>query len=306
MNQSDMANSTGQQENVIPLPQLEKGPNGWSGKFKHFRVSENVIRIKNTDADISHIPSAGQRQWSEDEEGNFSVYEEITESDNHLYQLWMNKVGPYLADWVLHKSPHGAFFFPCSFLQHVLIDGEHLTASPPWKLLKFPENYTLWVHKKGFDTDPANPRIDAYLHGAPRLGPATPRSPQLSPTVFRSPMEFVEHAIWLMKGGDDSGQQCRCKYCEPDQSQTEINDRLNHGVIVIDDDDDDHDPESGDGAGSGGVRTTTNNSASSASRRGRGGARRVRRAKRDRSPPIMAKDYRVGIPGADPGPGPAT
>jgi hypothetical protein len=140
----------------------------------------------------------------------------------------------------------------------------------------------------GVDTDPANPRIDAYLHGAPHLGPPNPRSQQ-TPTVFRSPMEFVEHAIWLMKG---STGQCRCQYCEPNQTQTDINRRLNHNVEV-----DDSEPQSD---GSGTVR------ASSASRR-RGasaGTRRPRRARRDRSPPIMAKDYRVGIPGLDPGPGP--
>jgi len=32
---------------------------------------------------------------------------------------------------------------------------------------KFPEGYTLWQHKKGVETDPANPQTDAYLHGAP-------------------------------------------------------------------------------------------------------------------------------------------
>jgi hypothetical protein len=122
-------------------------------------------------------------------------------------------------------------------------------------------------------------------------------------------MEFVEHAIWLMKGGGaTSDQQCRCKYCEPGQSQTAINYRLNHDVSIDDDDDDD---DSGPGG-----RDPVN--ASLASRRraiaaaaGGGTARGGRRTgAREKSPPILAKDYRVGVenpdPGPGPGPGPAT
>jgi hypothetical protein len=96
--------------------------------------------------------------------------------------------------------------------------------NPPWKLLKFPENYTLWIHKRGVITDPLNPRLDAYLYGAPHLGPRTARSQTAGATIFRSPMEFVPHAIWLMRG---STGQCDCKYCIPDQNQNDINRRLN-------------------------------------------------------------------------------
>ena len=169
----------------------------------------------------------------------------------------------------------------------VLIKGSSISESPPWKLMKFPDNYTLWMHKKGVDTDPANPRIDTYLFGAPHLGPSTSRSAQqLAPTVFRSPMEFVEHAIWLMKGRVG---QCLCKYCTPGQSQREINFRLNHNVQH------DSDPESDDeGDNGGGSGQNPNHASSSSSRRGAGtGARRARRGRRDRSPPITFKDYRV-------------
>jgi len=82
-------------------------------------------------------------------------------------------------------------------------------------------------------------------------------------------MEFVEHAIWLMKGGEG---KCLCKYCTPGHTQNNINARLDRKRA--------HD--GGD------------------SRRGRGGgpgsrARRPRgAARRQRTPPIMAKDYRVG------------
>jgi hypothetical protein len=98
----------------------------------------------------------------------------------------------------------------------------------------------------------------------------------MSPTIFRSPMEFAEHAIWLMKGRVG---QCLCKYCTPGQNQRHINRRLHRDRQVdsdSDDDDDDDDPDNG------------------ASRRTGAQGRRPRRPKRDRSPAIMAKDYRVG------------
>src|SRR6266567_8464000 len=90
----------------------------------------------------------------------------------------------------------------------VLTKWPALLENPPWKLMKFPKNYTLWVHKSGVVTDRGNPRHDAYLYGAPHLGPRTARS-QTTSTIFRSPTEFVPHAIWLMKG---STGQCDCKY----------------------------------------------------------------------------------------------
>ncbi|KAF8471344.1 hypothetical protein DFH94DRAFT_674345 [Russula ochroleuca] len=271
-----MATSTDSQENG----QLTLGPDGWEGEGKYFGVRYNVIKIKNTDAETSHAPSAKQRLGTKDEDGIFSQHEQL-EMKDPIYQLWMFKIGPYLADWVL---------------------GKHTYANPPWKLLKFPENYTLWIHKKGVETDPANPRIDAYLHGAPHLGPSSRfQSQQLAPTVFRSPTEFVEHAIWLMKG---CVGQCLCKYCTPDQSQKEINLRLNHGDAVEDDEPESDGGGGGSGSGSGsgsGTGTATRNStyaSSSSTRRGASaGARAQRRAKRERSPPIMAKDYRVGNPG---------
>jgi hypothetical protein len=209
-----------------------------------------------------------------DEDGIFSEHV-LVPYDDHIYQLWMHKIGPYLGDWVLGKPHH---------------------VSPRWKLMRFPDNYTLWKHKKGFDTDPANPRMDPYLYGAPHLGPRTARTShmQLAPTIFRSPMEFVEHAIWLMRG---SAGQCQCKYCTPGQSQREINLRLNRGVHHDSDPESDDDDNDGDGgAGSpGGAGRNAKHAASSSRRRGTGNG--ARRGRRDRSPEITFKDYRVGLPG---------
>jgi hypothetical protein len=186
------------------------------------------------------------------------------------------------------------------------------TASPEWKLLCFPEGYTLWIHKSGVESDPANPRVDAYLYGAPHLSPTTTAratsSAPPAPTVFRSPMEFVEHAIWLMRRG---AGRCLCKYCTPGQNQLDINFRLDRGEEVVEEEvivgdggdgaagDVEGNAAAGSGSGSGGDGGAGGSSLgqSAAASRGRGAGtrgRRGRRAKRDRSPPILAKDYRVG------------
>jgi hypothetical protein len=106
MDQSETGNPPAQQEGATSLPRLVHGPNGWTGRSKDFRVFENVIRIKESDANPAYVPSEQQRQRTVDEEGNFSQHVELP-SNHHLYQLWMDKIGPYLADWVLGKSRNG-------------------------------------------------------------------------------------------------------------------------------------------------------------------------------------------------------
>lgn len=169
--------------------------------------------------------------------------------------------------------------------------------------MKFPDNYTLYVHKKGIKTDQYNARTDAYLFGAPHLGPHTARSSQAGPTVFRSPTEFVPHAIWLMRGCTG---QCDCKYCLPGQTQKDINRRLNHGVDVDSDDDDDNDNGLFSDCLLPSLIDALIPGLTSASRR-RGVNSRTRRVRRDRTPPInitVARDYRVRA--TDPGPSSAT
>jgi Transcription-silencing protein, cryptic loci regulator Clr2 len=285
---SEGADANGAQDEPLSLvPLLQRGPNGWSGQGQNFKIVNNVIKIKVTDASLGHVPSTEQRLRIMDDQGNFSQHVQVGRDDD-LYKLWMSKIGPYLADWVLGKGRngnvhhHSLSLFRCA--------NPCLLASPSWVLLKFPEGYTLWVHKTGVNTDPANPRVDAYLHGAPHLGPTTAaHRTGLVPTVFRSPMEFVEHAIWLMKGREG---QCLCKYCTPGQSQRVINRRLHHGLENDDDPDSDENVVEGDVVGD----NAASASGTGDRTRGRGAiirANRGRRARRDRSPPIMAKDYRV-------------
>jgi Transcription-silencing protein, cryptic loci regulator Clr2 len=269
------------------LPVLRRDPNGWEGQGENFNVHLSIIKIKTTDGNPSYVPSEEQRLRTMDEDGIFSQYVQLPSSDS-TFQLWMRKIGPYLADWVLGKRRYGTFIAR-PFLLHSGVPTLSID-SPEWRLLKFPKGYTLWLHKKGVETDPANPRTDAYLFGAPHLGP--PNRTQGAPTIFRSPMEFVEHAIWLMKGREG---QCLCKYCMPGQNQKAINRRLNHGLATDSDPESDDDDETGPG--------TSNRQRDSASRR-KGASARANRGRRggrrDRSPPILAKDYRVGNSGAGP------
>jgi hypothetical protein len=302
----------------LTQPQWDTGPikshAGYTGSNEHFGVRENVIKIKNSDGVLDHIPSEEQRRGTE-EDGKFSQYE-LQKTRDDTYQLWMNKIGPYLGDFALGLPRRGAFlsfavavFFSRRF---VLTTRPVFTlVNPPWKLMKFPSNYTLWVNKSGVTTDRANPRHDAYLYGAPRphLGSRT--------TIFRSPLEFVPHAIWLMRG---STGQCDCKYCLPGQAQKDINRRLDHGVDLDDsdsgsvDDDDDNGtvffllPPPIDNPNLILILPSASSAASSSHRRGANAGRvRARRVRRDRTPPInieIARDYRVGA--TDPGPSPAT
>lgn len=101
----------------VTEPEWEKGPfksnDGYNGKSKHFNVRLNVIKIKNTDAVAGNMPSEEQREFRVDEKQNFSQHERQEMGDG-VFQLWMSKIGPYLADWVLRLPRHGAFF-PAAF-----------------------------------------------------------------------------------------------------------------------------------------------------------------------------------------------
>lgn len=107
MNQSDTNNS------IEEAPQnfrLRRTNNGWSGKNEHFRVVDNVIKIKYSDADPNIVPTEQQRRKMYDESGNYSLHK-LLEKGDHVFQLWMSKIGPYLADWVLDKRNDGAWNF---------------------------------------------------------------------------------------------------------------------------------------------------------------------------------------------------
>lgn len=81
---------------------LKLARDGWKGGNRHFRAVANVIKIKNSDADHSIVPTEQQRRKMYDVSGNYSQHVQQYKAD-HVFQLWMAKIGPYLADWVLDK-----------------------------------------------------------------------------------------------------------------------------------------------------------------------------------------------------------
>jgi hypothetical protein len=121
MESAETNNAYEAQNKPMPLPVLRKGRDGWSGKAENFNVRDNVIKIKVTDANPSYVPTVEQRQLTMDEEGNFSQHVQLNASDD-LFQLWMCKIGPYLADWGLNKNPYGAFIAGTllAFHSHIL------------------------------------------------------------------------------------------------------------------------------------------------------------------------------------------
>ena len=101
-----------------PEYKLVLGHDGWNGGNRNFRVVDNVIKIKKTDADPSITPSEEQRHKMYDSTGNFSQHVQLYRKDG-LFQLWMHKIGRYVADWVLDKrasNDRAWLFFPFSCL----------------------------------------------------------------------------------------------------------------------------------------------------------------------------------------------
>lgn len=153
-------------------PHWDRGPirtnDGYEGSNENFRVMVNVIKIKKTDAVNDHLPSEEQRQFSVDNEGTFSQYEQQAVG-SETYQLWMRKIGPYLADWVLRLPRRGAFFLPLFLLRPqafyfvlttwAMIDVLRLRVSrePPLEALEIPGQLHALDPQEGHNNRPPQP-----------------------------------------------------------------------------------------------------------------------------------------------------
>ncbi|KAK1233754.1 hypothetical protein PQX77_003071 [Marasmius sp. AFHP31] len=101
--------------------------------------------------------------------------------------------------------------------------GEALARAFKWEvdpttciLSRLPEGYTLYNSTSGHRADGSASRNDFQLYGH--------RSHR-----FRTPAEFIEHAIWLY--GEDNGESCKCIGCGSGRSQKHItNDLKDRGV----------------------------------------------------------------------------
>ncbi|KAI9511938.1 hypothetical protein F5148DRAFT_184132 [Russula earlei] len=115
---------------------------------------------------------------------NYYLHVPLDHPDSHR---WRTEIAKYLAPLML-----GA-----------------MMGRSPWTLADFPQGYALLLHKSRYRTQPSQPRRDFYLYGPTDV------------TRFASPLEFVRHAEWLMRGAHRTldvhrSPRCSCKYCDSD------------------------------------------------------------------------------------------
>ncbi|KAF8266275.1 hypothetical protein EI94DRAFT_1733532 [Lactarius quietus] len=115
----------------------------------------------------------------------------------------------------------------------------------PWTLADFPAGYELFLHlsPRRQASSSRTPRRDFLLYGSTDV------------PFFASPLEFVRHAEWLMRGAhrtpDKSrAPRCQCKYCDVDgknRKQSEISRELRARrasvLVQLDGDTDDADAD---------------------------------------------------------------
>lgn len=109
---------------------------------------------------------------------------------------------------------------------HRIVEG------PTYVLKDWPTNYRMYIHKKGAA---ANPREDVYLFGMYSLNipfseyakPFAKQGSVHSPK-YRSPAEFIPHAIWLSR---NCSVPCECKYCSK-KPQREITSNMGQQGII--------------------------------------------------------------------------
>ncbi|KZT34604.1 hypothetical protein SISSUDRAFT_1122140 [Sistotremastrum suecicum HHB10207 ss-3] len=115
---------------------------------------------------------------------------------------WLKKIGHYIAQFfLLPLFPSGVF-------------PDHVE----YRLKSWPDGYRLYIHRSG---DRQCPRKDLYLYGSKRV------------KCFRSPEEFFEHAVWLMKGGEGSGEDCECQHCAGEESLNSMRGRKRKTLKIL-------------------------------------------------------------------------
>ncbi|KAI0047346.1 hypothetical protein FA95DRAFT_1572571 [Auriscalpium vulgare] len=154
-------------------------PNSYILDTPYYRVEGSLITLKLSDGARERVPDEKMRVRRE-RKGEVNYYYPVQlEDPTHAH--WLESLGEMLAKHVLGRPQ--------------VVNG------PKWRLAAFPRFYGLWRQKKGVVDDGNEPRTDPYLYGSRTVN------------KFRTPLEFAEHAIWLMRGMPESGDACRCRYC---------------------------------------------------------------------------------------------
>jgi hypothetical protein len=79
-----------------------------------------------TGASPNNLPSPEESEWMVNEK---SHHVEILLGDDH-YRLWMDKIGPYLGDWVLGEGRNGMFIIRLPRYDLYCTDVSTKTVSP--------------------------------------------------------------------------------------------------------------------------------------------------------------------------------
>jgi len=159
----------------------------------HFQATnEGELVFLLSDGDSSRRPTEHDILEPEEESGTLrhNYYLRIP-LDHPDSQRWRAEIAKYLAPLVLGTT-----------MGHL-----------PWTLADFPQDYVLLLHISPRRARPSSkPRRDFYLYGATDV------------PSFASPLEFVKHAEWLMRGAHRTldarrSPRCACKYCDVDSAQ---------------------------------------------------------------------------------------
>ncbi|KAH9992204.1 hypothetical protein BJV74DRAFT_401932 [Russula compacta] len=161
----------------------------------HFQATdEGKLVFLVSDGDSSRRPTEHDILEPEEEDGtlrqNYYLRVPLDDPDSHR---WRAEIAKYLAPLVLSTR----------------------MGRLPWTLADFPQGYILLLHKSPRRARPSSnlPRRDFYLYGATDV------------PSFASPLEFVRHAEWLMRGAHRTldtrrSPRCTCKYCDASTTTT--------------------------------------------------------------------------------------
>lgn len=152
-------------------------------------ANPNMIEWTTTDAPRKPLcPNNYSLEWNPDPIGCVNWMEHLPD-DHKINKEWRQYVGTFIAERFL---------------------GYTNTDDTAYWMSGFPPGYALYCHHKTMPEGKQD-RHDVYLYGSPE-------------GKFRSPDEFLMHALWLMEGG--SWNECKCKY-STGMPQIEINCKYN-------------------------------------------------------------------------------
>ncbi|KZV71037.1 hypothetical protein PENSPDRAFT_650939 [Peniophora sp. CONT] len=151
----------------------------------HFSVFDSVITIATTDARAGHNNAPlDHNKVTRGYETIDSKVVPFPEGDRSR-QKWLREIGKYVAAVMFNKVENDLDL--------------------PFVLYDFPRDMEFYMLEKTSPDKPnEKPRTDIYLRS-------------YSGRVFRSPLEFARHAMWLMEGAPHDKERgltaCLCKYC---------------------------------------------------------------------------------------------